>query len=129
MNTSLTFLTRDYASRTLGLVVRGSLYEAIPEQKDYALYLIASKAPENCVVIPSTVHTKVDFVIEMPHPDCKAEHAEPQPKWYTSITIKAFPDVDKEHVRAVQSLGERLNVVRVPVIRPFTVEDFSDNVS
>lgn len=111
---------KEYERETLGLVVRGSLYDTDPAMKNEALYQIASKAPEHCVIIPSTVKTRVYFEIEEPHPDCKACHCQVQPVWYTAITVKAFPMVLPEHVAAVRSLGDHVAVVRVPLYEPIT---------
>jgi hypothetical protein len=120
----LSFTRKEYESRTLGLVVKGSLYDTIPEQRNEAVYQIVSKAPRNCVVITSTVKTDVHFVIEEPHPDCKACHCEQQPVWYTSITARAFPDVFPEHWDKVRLFGEKNRVVVVPVMK----ENFFDYI-
>ena len=113
-----TIRTKEYASQTLGYRVRGALYDVIPEQKDYALYLLASHAPEDAVIIPSSVRTHVTFVIVEPHKDCKEEHKEPEPQWWTDIIARAFPAVAPKDRRVVRLIGENSNFVRVPIIEP-----------
>lgn len=115
--------TKDYYSKTLAMRVKGALYDFDPSQKEYATELLIGGAPKNCVVIASTVKTHVEFFIVEAHPDCMADHKF-EPVWYTSITARAFPDVDSDHRRVVQSFGERLTIVRVPIIKEITVNDF-----
>ena len=112
---------REYHRETLGLVVRGSLYDTDPVAKQEALWLIASKAPEKCVIIGSTIKTQVYFEIEDPHPDCKACHGEQQPVWYTAIRVEAFPMVFPEDVERVARLGKELRHVRIPVLEDITI--------
>lgn len=126
--TETTIRTKDYQSRSLARVVRGTLYQHDPSHVAHALYLLASGSPDNAVIIASTVKLHNYFEIEMPHKDCKAEHKHPEPKWYTSIIARAFPDVAPEHRDVVRLLGQDRNVVRVPIIEPLEVS-WRDDVS
>jgi hypothetical protein len=112
---------KDYDSHTFARTVRGTLYQHDPSHVSYALFLLAEKAPDNCVIIASTVKLANYFEIVEPHPSCKATHSDVQPVWWTAISARAFPDVDTDHVRVVRLIGEKNRTVRVPIMEPLTV--------
>lgn len=107
---------KEYVSGTIGTSVQGTWYY------DDALEYLRSTAPKGTVIIPELL--KLDWQLRRvePHPDCKAQHSDRGTYW-TTITCRAFPDVDDAHRHAVQSFGGSLTSVRVPVIEDIRVED------
>jgi len=124
---SPSFDVKDYDSATFAMTVEGTLYQHDESHRNYAVELIAGKTPRHTVIIPSTVSLHNWFDIEWAWSD-REQDLVPVPVWWTRISVRAFPDVAPEHEHAVRLIGDKNRVVRVPVIRPLTLEDFSDNI-
>ena len=116
-----------YYGRTYAKTVRGSIYD-YPANKGLAYDTLSSSAPTSIVIIRETVRTSVHARTVTSHPECYAGHLPEELVWYTTISARAFDEVSPEHRIMVLTLGANMNVVRVPVIRKLTMEDFSGNI-
>ena len=116
-----------YYGKTYAKTVRGSFYDS-PANRSLAYRTLAAGARSSTVIIPETVRTSVHVRVATPHRDCEAGHLPSELVWYTTISARAFDEVSPEHRAVVLSLGATLSVIRVPVIRKLTMEDFSGNI-
>lgn len=110
MNTDLSFDIKEYTSETYGIKMRGHI------DPDMTYYSMLYSLPNSAVFIRSSHKSEHIYEFPKPHPDCTAPH-DMRPKLFTVASVRVFPNVDKAHRNAVQSLGEKLRVVRVPVLK------------